>query len=123
MKIKFSIYSLLLISLLSPCVYAVETTYGFDTVTSIDINYGNYSGTDQDQPEIIGIEKDTGDVINISFYSRENIADQYKLNRCIPIFLTAIEKPGKYYLYITLDRISYVDHERDYMTGCRLALK
>ena len=97
--------SFLLVSLFSHYANAIETVYAFDTVTTIDLSYGAASNTTHDQSIILGIEKDTGEVLNASFYPRQNISAQYEFNRCIPIILTAMEKPGKYNFYITLDTV------------------
>lgn len=105
-----SINSLFL--LIAPlCAHAAETTYIFDTVTAVDLH--------NSLPRIIGIEKDSGNPLDISFLDNTNISYRYIVNRCVPIFLTAIEKPGKYYLYLTVDPAK-PDIE---LIGCRLELK
>ncbi len=111
MKTLYARLTIILLSLLPSFVIAANTTYIYDTVTSVDLH--------SSQPRIIGIEKDTGNPLNISFVDNTNISNRFVVNRCVPVFLTAIEKPGRYYLYLTVDpAASYVQ-----LTGCRLEIK
>jgi hypothetical protein len=90
---------------------AAPTTYAFDTVTSLQL--------DRTQSHIIGVEKDTGINITVNFIDQTNTTFQYVVNRCVPLFWTALEKPGRYYLYVTVDPAdSYVQ-----LVSCRLEIK
>ena len=104
-------YSFVLICLLPFCAQAAATTYIFDTVTSVDMH--------SSLPRIIGIEKDTGNPLDIPFVDTTNIEHQYIVNRCVPVFLTVIEKPGRYYLYLTVNPTQ----TNLQLVGCRLELK
>ena len=42
------------------------------------------------------------------------------VNRCTPALLTMIEKPGRYYLHVTIDDDFYLSVQ---MVECRLTLK
>ena len=90
---------------------AAPTTYAFDTVTSLQL--------DRTRSRILGIEKDTGLNITAEFVDQTNAAFQYVVNRCVPLFVTALEKPGRYYLFVTVDPAdSYVQ-----LVNCRLEVK
>ncbi len=111
MKSLIGKLSIILLSLLPSYVIAANTTYVYDTVTSIDLH--------SSQPRIIGLEKDTGNPLDISFVDNTNINYRFVVNRCVPVFLTAIEKPGRYYLYLTVDPAA----SSVQLTGCRLEVK
>jgi hypothetical protein len=72
-----------------------DTSYSFDTVTAINLHGSN--------PSITGIEKDTGNTLTVSFKDQTNVSYRYVVNRCVPIFITAMEKPGKYFLHLIVD--------------------
>ena len=42
------------------------------------------------------------------------------VNRCTPVLLTMIEKPGRYYLHVTVDDDALLPIQ---MVECRLTLK
>ena len=111
MKYLIKKLSLIILSMMPLYAIAADTTYIFDTVTSVDLH--------RSLPRIIGIEKDTGNPLNISFADSVSISFRYAVNRCVPVFLTAIEKPGRYYLYLTIDPAKFAFQ----LTGCRLELK
>ncbi len=101
----------LFLCLLSPAYsWADKTNYSFDTVTEIDLDGYN--------PSISGIEKDTGNPLTVSFGNKKSI-NQYIVNRCVPVFLTAIEKPGRYYLHLIADPMNRYAG----LTSCRLEVK
>jgi len=91
--------------------WGANTTYSFDTVTAINLH--------DTLPSITGIEKDTGSPITVSFRDNTNISHRYVVNRCVPVFLTVMEKPGRYYLHLTVD-----PSDRDVaLTSCKIQLK
>lgn len=92
---KFKIKLLALPLFFSINAYAAYTTYSFDTVTSINLHSSS--------PSIQGIEKDTGNEITVSFKDITNVSYRYVVNRCVPVFLTVMDKPGKYFLNLTID--------------------
>ena len=69
-------------------VAAQTTTYTFGTVTAVDL--------DHEIPSIVGLQKDTGAPLTLAFVDRTNVSFRYVVNRCVPLFLTMMEKPGRY---------------------------
>jgi hypothetical protein len=91
---------------------AQQTTYSFDTVKAL--NLGKFSSS------VTGIQKDTGADLTVTFSDyNAALAMQFPVNRCVPIFLTAIEKPGRYFLYVTVDPSDL--HAQ--LISCQLELK
>jgi hypothetical protein len=90
---------------------AAPTIYAFDSVTAVDMHGGN--------PGIAGLEKDTLAPLGVNFVDSTNISFRYVVNRCLPLFITALEKPGRYYLYVTIDPAEF----NVQLKGCRLELK
>src|SRR3569832_1220477 len=82
--LKFAATILLVVPL---AAFSAETTYAFDTVTAVNMRHNN--------PSISGIEKDTGNQITESLADNTNISFRYVVDRCIPVFLTALENPGR----------------------------
>jgi hypothetical protein len=101
----------LVLGLISVNALAAPTTYSFDTVTAVDLDHQN--------PKIVGIQKDSGANLTVSFVDNTNISFRYVVSRCVPVFLTAIEKPGRYYLHVTVDPADLNVQLR----SCRLELK
>lgn len=95
----------------SSFVLAANTTYSFDTITAIKLHDSN--------PSITGIEKDTGNPITVSFKDSTNISFRYIVNRCVPVFLTVMEKPGRYFLHLTVDP----SDSNTGLTSCKIELK
>jgi hypothetical protein len=87
------------------------TTYSFDTVRSVQL--------DRNMNFVTGIERNTGVVITASFVDMVSNTYQFVVNRCVPLFVTALEKPGRYYLHVTVDP----DQQLLQLVGCRLELK
>jgi hypothetical protein len=77
---------------------AEPTTYAFDTVTAVKL--------DQDEPVVAGIQKGTGANLAVTFRTSPG-ENEYVVNRCVTLFLMALEKPGRYYLYVTVDPSNY----------------
>tara|TARA_B110000196_G_C21144824_1_gene665968 strand:+ start:2908 stop:3267 length:360 start_codon:yes stop_codon:yes gene_type:complete len=95
MNTKFKKLALSLSLMLPAYAIAADTTYSFDTVTAINLHSSN--------PSITGIEKNTGSPLTVSFKDQTNVSYRYVVNRCVPVFLTAMEKPGKYFLNLVVD--------------------
>jgi len=93
--------------LASPAANSATDIYIFDTVTALELSKTKH--------QLSGIEKDTGSPLNVRIET--NTAD-YLISRCVPIFLTALEKPGRYYLYLRIDPNTTAQ-----LKGCRLELK
>jgi len=75
--------------------WAANTAYSFDTVTAINLHVGI--------PSVTGIEKDTGNSITVSFKTSFNAGNRYVINRCVPVFLTVMDKPGRYFLHLVVN--------------------
>lgn len=82
-------------ALWSSLAVAAPTTYEFDTVTGVNMHSSN--------PSISGVLRNSTTPTTISFVDNTNISYRYVVNRCVPIFLTMMEKPGRYYLNLTVD--------------------
>jgi hypothetical protein len=101
----------LLIGAISAIANAAPTHYSFDTVTAV-----NLDGT---VPSISGVLVNTTSPVTVTFVDQTNISYRYVVNRCVPLFLTAMEKPGRYVLRITVDPAV----QNVQLVGCRLELK
>jgi hypothetical protein len=88
---------------------ATVTTGVFDTVTTLEIG--------RTYVTIRGIEKDTGGPVIASF---EN---NVQIDRCVPLFMTAFEKPGRYFLYVSYGKDSPSQTSGASLFYCRLDLK
>jgi hypothetical protein len=95
MKIRIKYLAIPLSFLLPAHAFSADTNYSFDTVTAINLHESN--------PSITGIEKDTGNPLTVAFKDVTNVSYRYVVNRCVPVFLTAMEKPGKYFLHLIVD--------------------
>jgi hypothetical protein len=90
---------------------AAPTEYAFDTVTAINLDANN--------PSVTGVLLNSSSSTTVSFIDQTNISYRYVVNRCVPLFLTAMEKPGKYVLRVTVDpAVSNVQ-----LVGCKLEMK
>jgi hypothetical protein len=76
-------------------VTAAPTTYSFDTLTRVSMHTSN--------PSLTGVLRNTTDPTTISFIDNTNVSFRYAVSRCVPLFLTMIEKPGRYFLNLTVD--------------------
>lgn len=97
--------------LLPSVAFSVEVVHSFDTVTSVTMHHN--------RPSVTGIEKDTGNQITVSFVDNTNVSYRYVVNRCVPVILTALEKPGRYFLYLTVD----VAQSAVQLRSCRIEVK
>ena len=95
---------------------AQTTTYTFGTVTAVDL--------DVSRPSIVGLEKDTGTPLTVAFVDGNDLIYRYAVNRCVPLFLTMMEKPGRYDLQLRVDPTAVtVLTGQTQFKGCRLLLK
>jgi hypothetical protein len=72
---------------------ADPTDYVFDSVSRFDLAKASISVT--------GVLSNTTTPTTITFADAVSAKDA--VNRCVPVFLTMIEKPGRYYLNLTID--------------------
>lgn len=79
----------------SATALAAPATYEFETVTGMKL--------DGDVPAITGVLRNTTTPTTVSFNDHTSISFRYVVNRCVPVFLTMMEKPGKYYLTLVVD--------------------
>lgn len=113
MKIKHNLLNLFVPAslLIALPAYSATIHYSFDTVTKVNMHHKH--------PSISGIEKDTGNVLTVDFVDFTSISFRYVVNRCVPVFLTALEKPGKYYLHLSVDTASF----NVALRGCSIEVK
>lgn len=90
---------------------AAPTEYAFDTVTAVNLHATT--------PSISGVLLNETAVTTISFVDVTNVSFRYVVSRCVPVFLTAMEKPGRYVLRVTVDPAS----SSVQLVGCTLELK
>jgi hypothetical protein len=91
--------------------FAAPVEYAFDTVTAIDL--------DAVSPSVSGVLLNSSSTAIVHFLDNTNVSYRYIVNRCVPVFITAMEKPGKYVLRITVDPAQ----SNVQLVGCRLELK
>jgi len=111
----------LIVSLMLPavfCVAATATTKVFDSITSYkSAKAGSSPGWIASH--ISGIEKDTGNLITANFNNHKSDYNGLNVQSiCTPLVLTAIEKPGRYYLSVSWD-----PENHNYIDFCMLELK
>lgn len=92
-------------------VLAAPTEYAFDTVTAVKLHASSGSVT--------GILLNASTATTVNFVDNTNVSFRYVVNRCVPIFLTALEKPGRYVLRVTVD--TAVPNVQ--LVACQLELK
>ena len=100
----------LAISLILTSMSSTASTKVFDTVTWFKVSA---SGTNS---HIQGIEKNTGSFITASFQGTGLQEGKSVGSICTPLVLTVIEKPGRYYLHVTMNSINQLE-------ACMLELK
>jgi hypothetical protein len=88
----------ILLAVGSSAVSAAETSYAFDSVSRVDMHAS--------QPSITGILRNTTTPVTVTFADNTNGDFRYAVSRCVPVFLTMLEKPGRYYLNLTVDPAS-----------------
>lgn len=90
---------------------AAVTDYAFDSVTRFDIKTNEIS--------ISGVLRNTTTPTTVTFIENTNPDFAYRVSRCIPVLLTMTEKPGRYYLNITIDTAQ----PNIQLTSCGLELR
>jgi hypothetical protein len=83
-----------LLSVAATAAQAEELTYQFDSVSAFDLQRRNVIVT--------GVLRNTSTVTKLSWIERDASQAQ-KIDRCTPLFLTMVEKPGRYYLNLVID--------------------
>lgn len=74
---------------------AAPTSYVFDSVSKFDLHVS--------QPSITGILQGTASPVTVTWMDDSSGDYRYAVSRCIPVFLTMMEKPGRYLLNLTVD--------------------
>jgi hypothetical protein len=80
---------------IAPSAMAAPTSYVFDSVSRIDLNTS--------RPSITGVLQGATTPTTVSFADQTNGDFRYAVSRCVPVFLTMMEKPGRYLLHLTVD--------------------
>lgn len=101
--------TILMTSLMLSAMLSNAETKIFDTITMFS------SGASWTNSSISGTEKDSGNSITATFEGLGNKAGQSVGSVCTPLILTAMEKPGRYYLHVS--------HRSPFITSCALELK
>ena len=101
----------LLLASHAPCVSAAPTTYSFDTLTAVSMHAS--------APSVTGVLRNTVSPVTVSFTDNTNVSFRYVVNRCVPLFLTMLEKPGRYFLNVTVDPAA----SKVQLVGCELELR
>jgi hypothetical protein len=95
----------------APLVTAAPTTYSFDTLTKVSLHAS--------APSLTGVPRNDTSPATLTFVDNTNVGYRYIVNRCVPVFLTMLEKPGRYFLNVTVDpAISNVQ-----LISCELELR
>ena len=92
--IKSRLIALLLLAIPASS-FALPETYEFDSITSVMLH--------RSAPTVSGVLRNQATVTSVGFADNTNISFRYTLNRCVPVFLTMMEKPGKYYMVLVVD--------------------
>jgi len=79
----------------APTAGAAPTDYAFDSVSGFDLTRVDW--------RITGVLRNTTTPTTLTIRDATNIDINVVLNRCMPLFLTMTEKPGRYYLNLTVD--------------------
>jgi hypothetical protein len=85
----------LLMGMFSTAGLAAPVTYVFDTLSTISM--------DATTPSLSGVLRNETATSTVSFVDNTNVSFRFVVNRCVPVFLTMIEKPGRYWLSVTID--------------------
>ena len=91
-KSPINIATAVLLAVFASAAGAAPTAYVFDTVTRFDFG----SPQNSNQNSITGILRNDTTPTTVTF-------PDSTMTRCVPVILTMIEKPGRYYLNITVD--------------------
>ena len=114
--------AVLLSSLFTSSSWAEIISY--DTVTKVDVNSRYLSGFNV--VVISGIEKNTATfrttILRASILEGGEFRPE--LQRCMPVFLMAMDKPGRYFLDIGVtDQAGATDATHRYFASCTLEVK
>jgi hypothetical protein len=101
---KFKIGKLVpsLFLLLPSYMLPASTLYSFEKVTSFKLGHSGQSVT--------GIEKDTKQPLTIEWHQSRSGAT-YPLDRCVSVFIEAVEKPERYYLHLEIEPYNFISCE------------
>jgi hypothetical protein len=103
--------SAMMLTGISASAFAAPTDFEFETVTAITM--------DGVRPTITGVLRNSTAPTTLAFRDETNVSFRYVVNRCVPIFLTMMEKPGKYYLLVVVDHaVPYVQ-----LVSCTLQVR
>ena len=80
----------LMLAAASAAASAAETNYAFDSISRIDVHAAH--------PSVTGILRNTTTPVTVTFVDQTNGEYRYVVSRCVPLLLTMLEKPGRYYL-------------------------
>ena len=104
--------ALITATLVTSPLQAAPVTYAFDTVTAAEMH--------NSVPSVTGLAKDTLAPLTVSFLDdQQTLPFKFQLNRCVPLIVTAMEKPGRYYLYLTVNTALPNVH----LQSCKLEIK
>jgi hypothetical protein len=111
---KKSVATAILLAIASTGAYAADTFYVFDNVTRFDLH--------RDRVTIVGILRNDTTATTLTMAESTSTDDNStRVNRCVPLLLTMMEKPGRYYLNITADP-AFGPSLRE-LTNCGLELR
>ena len=85
----------LMLAAASAAASAAETNYAFDSISRIDVHAAH--------PSVTRILPNTTTPVTVTFVDQTNGEYRYVVSRCVPLLLTMLEKPGRYYLNLTVD--------------------
>ena len=108
---KLVAVALFTVTLVSSPLQAQSVLYAFDTVTAVEMHLNS--------PSVTGLAKNTLAPLTVQFVDTVNISYRYAVNRCLPLIITAMEKPGRYYLYLTVDP----NEQNLQLRNCKLEIK
>jgi hypothetical protein len=83
------------IALTSSIALGAPTHYEFETVTAVHMH--------RTTPALTGVLRNTTTPITVEFADNTSVSFRYIVNRCVPVFLTMMDKPGKYYLSVVVE--------------------
>jgi hypothetical protein len=106
--VKYAAAAVLLLGA-SAQLSAAPVTYTFDSISKIDIN--------RPAPFLVGILQNTSTPTTVTI--SDDDSEHKSMKHCIPLFLTMIEKPGRYLLSVTIETSTPYFN----LKGCALELK
>jgi hypothetical protein len=95
LKSPIRIATAALLAVFASAAGAAPTAYVFDTVTRFDLGATRVS--------IQGILRNDTTATTVTIPDQTNIDGSVPMTRCVPVFLTMMEKPGRYYLNLTIE--------------------